>query len=146
MSPLDPGQLAALQALVGAPYDARDRRPGFHCWGLFREVQKILTGADLPEVDIAEMSVRAQARAFTTAPERRRWQRLAAPRHGCAVLLGRRDVPIHIGCYLELEPLPCDRGVIHAARPAVSFDSLAHLEFAGWRMIACLERACPERT
>ncbi|MAA99972.1 MAG: hypothetical protein CMN87_14635 [Stappia sp.] len=146
MSPLDPGQLAALQALVGAPYDARDRRPGFHCWGLFREVQRILFEVDLPEVDIAEMSVRARARAFTTAPERRRWQRIAAPRHGCAVLLGRRDVPIHIGCYLELGPLPCDRGVIHAARPAVSFDSLAHLEFAGWRMIACLERACPERT
>lgn len=137
---LDPSRIAALQALVGAPYDPRDRRPGYHCWGLFREVQRILYGIDLPEFDIAEMSARAQARAFATAPERRRWQRIEEPEHGCAVLLGRRDTPIHIGAFLVLGPGPADRGILHAARPAVTFDSLVQMEAAGWRPITCLQR------
>ena len=136
----DPVVIAAVQALVGSPYDPHDRRPGYHCWGLFRAVQRILSGVDLPDVDIAEMSVRAQARAFATSPERRHWQRMDAPEHGCAVLLGRRDTPIHIGCFLVLGPAPVDRGILHAARPAVSFDSLSQMEFAGWRPITCLRR------
>ena len=138
---ITPEQVAALQALVGAPYDTRDVRPGFHCWGLFREVQRILGRGDLPDYEIADMSARAQARAFAVAPERRRWSRVPAPVQGCAVLMGRRDVPIHIGCYLALGPLPGDTGILHAAKPAVTFDSLTHLEFAGWRMIAFLTRA-----
>lgn len=135
-----PEQVAALQALVGAPYHPRDLRPGFHCWGAFREVQRILGRGDLPDYEIADMSARAQARAFAVAAERRRWSRVPAPAHGCAVLMGRRDVPIHIGCYLEFGSLPGDTGILHAAKPAVTFDSLTHLEFAGWRMIAFLTR------
>ena len=136
----DAGRIAALQALVGAPYDPQDRRPGYHCWGLFREVQRILYGRELPEFDIAEMSARAQARAFATAPERRRWERIEGPGHGCAVLMGRRDTPIHIGAFLVLGPGPADRGILHAARPAVTFDSLVQMEAAGWRPITCLQR------
>ncbi|SHN20219.1 hypothetical protein [Roseibium suaedae] len=125
-------QLEAFSRLIGAPYDPENRAPGFHCWGAFCAAQEILGRAGFPEFVPDSMTNRARIAALTGHPERGRWREIAAPEHGCAVLMGRSSLPIHIGCWLAID----GGGVLHAVPgPGVVFETLSRLRLASWRCI-----------
>lgn len=125
-------QVQRLSALIGAPYDAQNRAPGFHCWGAFVAAQEILGRQHLPEFVPDSVRLEARAAVLQDHPERSRWREIAGPETGCAVLMGRQKLAIHVGCYLELD----GGGVLHATpQTGVAFDTFQRLRLASWRCI-----------
>jgi hypothetical protein len=122
-------QIHDLTRLIGRPYDDQNRAPGFHCWGLFCAVRAILGQEGLPEVPLPDMTLEGRARALRDHPERDRWREIRAAVTGCAVLMGRRALPTHVGAFLDLD----GGGVIHALPGVgVSFDTFQKLKANNW--------------
>ncbi|MBA5779535.1 hypothetical protein H2509_20585 [Stappia sp. F7233] len=127
---VSPDALGALQALIGSPYSNTDERPGYHCWGLFCEVQRILGRDGLPRIVLERMTAASQGDALLHHGERENWREIPAPVHGAAVMLGRSRLPIHIGAFVGID----GGGVLHATpKLGVVFETLETLRFAGWR-------------
>lgn len=122
-------QIHDLTDLIGRPYDEQNTAPGFHCWGLFCAVRAILGQEGLPEVPLPDMTLQGRVRALCDHPERGRWREVPDPVPGCAVLLGRCELPIHVGAYLDL-----DRGGVMHALPGVgvAFDTFQKLRASNW--------------
>ncbi|CTQ53536.1 hypothetical protein LP7551_02060 [Roseibium album] len=129
---LSRGQVSRFSQLIGAPYDPENRGPGFHCWGAFCAAQEILGRCDLPEFVPENVTLAARGEALAGHPERDRWQEISKPVTGCAVLMGRQKLSIHVGCYLDLD----GGGVLHATpQTGVAFDTFQRLRLASWRCI-----------
>ncbi|WP_321504037.1 hypothetical protein [Breoghania sp.] len=125
------GDLAAIQALIGTPYDIANRAPRLNCWGCFVVVQGLL-GRALDAIRIEGAGAAELARMIASHNERARWREIAGPVHGCGVLMGRSRAPIHIGTWLDID----GGGVIHAHDPAgVVFERLPDIKAAGWRHV-----------
>ncbi|MCV0426199.1 MAG: hypothetical protein K5905_12050 [Roseibium sp.] len=132
MTDLTADQVGRLSRLIGSPYDPENRAPGFHCWGAFCAVQEILGLAGLPDFVPDSVTLSARAKALGGHAERSRWIEIPEPVNGCAVLMGRQEVPIHVGCYLDLD----GGGVLHATPGVgVAFETIPRLRLASWRCI-----------
>lgn len=117
---------------IGLPWVAGGRGPTqFDCWGLFLAIQRERFGRVLPEIPLDADDLALLARAFRDHPERRRWERVALPAEGDAVLLRRSRHPVHVGVWLAAD----GGGVLHCVKGAgVVFQRLPELELHGWRI------------
>lgn len=96
---------------IGVPWVAGAQGPhAFDCMAFFGHVQKTHFGIEVPQViatDYDDPSVLVEL--FARHQERRRWQPIDRPVHGCAVLVHR---PLHIGVWLDID----GGGVLHCVR------------------------------
>ncbi|MEE4012093.1 hypothetical protein V1T76_08540 [Roseibium sp. FZY0029] len=132
MSQLTADQIGRLSRLIGAPYDAQNRAPGYHCWGAFCAAQEILGHCGLPDFVPENVTLAARVKALRDHPERTRWREIEKPVMGCAVLMGRQEIATHVGCWLDLN----GDAVLHATpETGVAFETLQILRLASWRCI-----------
>lgn len=98
------------------------------CWCFFRELSAKYYGRDVPEVDVDLHNLR-DIMAKIDHEKKARWKQIEKPVDGCAVLMARRQMPVHIGMWLEN-----DGGkVLHCAQGmGVVFQDLQALRFDGW--------------
>ena len=113
---------------IGTPWEAGAQGPdAFDCMAFFRHIQREQFAVDVPTIiapDYEDAS--ALADLLSTHPERQKWQRIAKPRHGCAVIVHR---PMHIGTWLDED----GGGVLHCVRGAgVVFTRDAAWQFSGF--------------
>lgn len=122
----------------GPPPGAAGRDPdktwSFHCWAFVRFVQRRHFGRELPEIPNPQ-DLLAMARAFRDHPERRRWTPVETPAEGDCALMRQARYPIHVGVWVEAEPLSRGGGVLHCIRGSgVVFQRLDALVLHGWRV------------
>jgi NlpC/P60 family len=117
---------------IGRPWIAGARGPkSFDCWGLFLWVQGTHFGRELPLIPVDALSLRVVLKTFNEHPERKRWQRVSAPKHGDAVLMRQSRYPVHVGVWLDID----GGGVLHCAQNVgVVFQDLWALDRHGWRV------------
>ena len=116
--------------VIGRLWVAGGRGPdAFDCWGLVVWVQGRHYGRTLPAIPAENL--RSIVANFGRHPERRRWQRVAAPADGDGVLLRQARYSVHAGVWLA-----CDGGgVLHCVQGAgVVFQKPRDLIAAGWRI------------
>lgn len=121
--------------LIGRPWRAED----WACWDLCRHVWARHFGhGDVQGFsgDLAEQP-RALVTAFRSSAERGRWEAIAAPEHGCGVLMARNDCgrgrEIHAGVFLVFDrPM-----VLHVDKPhGTVADTIAELRATrGWHTL-----------
>lgn len=126
---------------VGAPWVKGAAGPGsYDCWGLMRAVAKNELGLELPAIEPDLYEVRALARAFDAAEERKtQWVPIDKPQEFDCVLLGRSTAVVHAGIYV-----PIDGGsVLHSLQPTmaggktggVCFQRLSTMQMSGWGLV-----------
>jgi hypothetical protein len=77
------------------------------------------------------LSLRVVLKTFNEHPERKRWQRVSAPKHGDAVLMRQSRYPVHVGVWLDID----GGGVLHCTQSVgVVFQDLWALDRHGWRV------------
>lgn len=133
-----------LAELVGKAWASGAKGPdAFDCWHLFRHVQRVFFGRDVPDVAVPENVHWAWLiRAFDQHPERHLWREcppdamgLVTAADGAAVLMARRDRPAHIGVWIADK-----RRVLHAdPQHGVVFEALVDLRTKGWSRLRFYE-------
>ena len=98
---------------IGIPWVAGAQGPdAYDCMAFFRYIQSAHFGIEVPQIIAPDYDDQnAIADLFLTHPERQKWPRIAAPKHGCAVMIRR---PMHIGTWLDID----GGGVLHCVRGA----------------------------
>lgn len=98
---------------IGLPWEAGAQGPtSYDCMSFFRQVQAECFGIEVPSIIATNYDDPiALVHLFGDHPERKRWTKLAAPVHGCAVIIRR---PMHIGVWLDID----GGGVLHCVRGA----------------------------
>ena len=98
------------------------------CWRFFRELSQKYYGRHVPEVDVDLHNLKDIMQKIDTE-KKARWVQIYEPVDGCAVLMQRHRMPVHIGMWIDL-----DGGkVLHCAQgPGVCFQRLQDLKFDGW--------------
>lgn len=92
---------------------------GFDCYGLFRRVQRLYFGVEVPEIGIdPQVDMRGVLTAFRGHDEFGNWDVVDVPAEGDAVMMGRNDVVKHLGVYLAVD----GGGVLHC-------DSIGGVQF-----------------
>ena len=92
------------------------------CWAFFRRVQFEKFNRIVPVIDVDAFNTMACVRAFNTHEERQRWQEVAIPKDGDAVLMSQSTQPTHVGVWVN-------DGVLHCVRnTGVVFSSLRALK------------------
>jgi hypothetical protein len=96
---------------IGTPWEAGAQGPdSYDCWGFFRMIQSEHFGVDVPLViapDYDDTTVLVDL--FRTHGENSRWESVARPSHGDAVIIHK---PFHIGVWLDID----GGGVLHCVR------------------------------
>lgn len=106
-----------------------DGPDAYDCWNFFRLVQREHYGVSVPTVGFVE-SWREAATLLETHEERQRWQQVERPLDGCAVLMARTRLPVHIGTWIRANGT---EGVLHCMQGAgVVFQRPEMLRAAGW--------------
>ncbi len=119
---------------IGKPWVLGTSGPDtFDCWGLVRAVLADRFGIAVPAVVIPACSglavVREAQEQFAHNPELARWQPVATPREGDAVLMSAARDPWHVGLWLAVD----GGGVLHCLEGAgVIFSKPVALKVAGW--------------
>lgn len=104
---------------IGLPWQNGAQGPeAFDCWSLVRHVQHAHYGRELPIINVDADDLAAVGEAFTSHPERARWQRVYPPQDGDCVLTHKGAQVDHVGIYLELDggDDPREIRILHAVR------------------------------
>lgn len=127
---------AALERLLGSPYDVRGEKGFFHCWSFAKYLQKQLWDRDLVEIKLESSHIRDLVKLVRGHPAHYDWKVVERPVHGGLVEMSHSRHPHHIGVWLDLD----GGGIAHCEAPAgVSFDPLVALKAAGWRRFTFYE-------
>lgn len=110
---------------IGTPWEAGAQGPeAFDCMAFFRHVQQKHFAIEVPAIIAPDYEDPAQlVELFGAHPERARWQRVPAPKHGDAVIVHK---PMHIGTWLDID----GGGVLHCVRGA----GVVFTKDSGWMM------------
>jgi len=129
-APAPAAQVAYIRRVVGLPWQSGAQGPdAYDCWGLARDCQRVLFGRELPLAAVDAHSAHAVVTALLGHAERARWAAVDVPAAGDLVEMRRRDLPHHIGVWLD----PDGGGVLHAARSyGVAFERPLQLACAGF--------------
>lgn len=101
------------------------------CFQFFRQVQLERFERALPPYIVDAGRVLDCVRAINANPERQRWDEVAAPAEGDAVLMSQSRVPTHVGVWVEAN----GGGVLHCVQGAgVVFSQLSHLPRLGYKV------------
>ena len=98
------------------------------CWCFFRELSKKYYNRDVPAVDVDLHNLRDIMQKIDRE-KKAHWIQIKEPIDGCAVLMQRNKMPVHIGMWLENDGgkvLHCAQGI------GVVFQRLQDLKFDGW--------------
>ena len=137
-----PEHWAAAYVLAGLRWQNGGQGPqAYDCWSFFRLVQLERFGREVPivkvegELDTLAGRVAWKRRVlemFLSHPERARWQQVAAPLEGDAVLMRRAQDPSHIGVWIDAD----GGGVLHCVRElGPCFDRVIGLRLSGWNAV-----------
>lgn len=112
-------------AYIGEPWVAHSN----DCWAFCRRVWAERFGLAVPIIEVDASRLATVAHAFRDNEERGRWQQVADPREGDAVLMAHCRHPSHIGIWIEAD----GGGVLHCIKgPGVVFMTPVAAARAGW--------------
>lgn len=92
------------QQYLGLPWESGAQGPhAFDCWALVRHVQRQHYGRALPVIQVDALNQAVVHHTFATHPERQRWEQVAQPQDGDAVLTHKGRQADHVGVYLAVD-------------------------------------------
>lgn len=123
---------------IGKPWVKAQAGPEqFDCWGLFRYLQLIRHGVELPAILPESYSLLSISRAFQQSSERDNWEIVQTPQEGDGVLMGHVKNPCHIGYWVDAN----GGGVLHCIEHmGVVFQKIQNLRETGWGQIQYIRR------